>query len=78
MWLGPLLDGAATPLFSVARNDVNAVPSARKLSPGPVDQLYVLFTSCTSLGLGVPTVPVFFSQISPVFRSLTVWSQLAR
>ena len=49
----------------------------RKLSPGPVDQLYVLFTSCASLGLGVPTLPVF-SQISPVFRSLSVWSQLAR
>ena len=69
MGLGlPPLYGAV-PLFSIARNDVNAVPSA-KLSP--VDHVYVLLTSCT------PAVSVFISHVSPVFRSVTVPSPLLR
>jgi len=73
MGLGlPLLYGA-TPLFSVARKDVNAVPSV-KLSP--VDHVYVLFTSFTSPVLVPSTVPVVCSHIKPVLLSVTVPSPL--
>src|ERR1700676_3282843 len=71
---GRLPPAGAAPLFNLAKNDVNAVPSA-KLSP--VDHVYVLFTSLT-LPVGVPPiVPVVCSHISPVFRSLTVPSPLS-
>src|ERR1700730_7366499 len=66
------------PLFSVAKNTVNTVPSAKLLGLGhPVSPLahhvYLLFTSCT---LPLPA-GVFFSHIKPVWWSVTVPSPLS-
>jgi len=59
---------------------VNALPSA---AVPELLHVYVLFTSCGSLQVvvaqltAVPTVPVFFSQMSPVSLSVTVPSPLS-
>src|ERR1700736_1168641 len=65
------------PLFSVAKNTVKTVPSAKLLGLGqPVSPLahhvYLLFTSCT---LPLPA-GVFCSHIKPVRWSVTVPSAL--
>jgi hypothetical protein len=72
-------------LFKVAKNTVNAGPSATfaefvqdEEGPEPAHHAYVLLTFRTSPGSGAPnSVPVFFSHIRPAAGSLTVPSPLS-